>query len=306
MRHLLLNLANGIWLMTIIGLQSAHVHANVKDEAKVQTIIESVGGLADLGDFDTLQTLHDDEVLLDYASLTGQEAALLSSQTLMTQWASVLPGFDVTKHYLSDINVKFDKDHAFVTANVVADHFVGDLYWQVSGKYQYQLIRKDGTWKITHHTFLLKDEKGTRDVFSAAIERATQSPNTYIERQQSLNTVKRFLLALEEENLLVLDDVWHDDGVQDMPESLGKATTRLIGKDRIVRHYQQWFNRVDTQSMSASLQLYPMKDAQMVFAQWEGRFSGGMTMPYSALFHIEGGKITMLREYLYSGLSTPQ
>ncbi len=306
MRHLLLNLANGIWLMTIIGLQSAHVHANVKDEAKVQTIIESVGGLADLGDFDTLQSLYDDEVLLDYASLTGQEAALLSSQTLMTQWASVLPGFDVTKHYLSDINVKFDKGHAFVTANVVADHYIGDLYWQVSGKYQYQLIRKDGTWKITHHTFLLKDEKGTRDVFSAAIERATQSPNTYIERQQSLNTVKRFLSALEEENLSVLDDVWHDDGVQDMPESLGKAATRLIGKNRIVRHYQQWFNRADMQSMTASLQLYPMKDAQMVFAQWEGRFSGGQTMPYSALFHIEGEKITMLREYLYPGLSTPQ
>ena len=118
--------------MTVIGLHTTAAQANVKDEAIVTSIVEGVGTLADLGDFEAFLDLYAHEVLLDYSSLNGQEATLISSQALMTQWASVLPGFDATKHNVSNIDVQFDRDLANVTANVVADHYVNDLFWQVS------------------------------------------------------------------------------------------------------------------------------------------------------------------------------
>ena len=131
MNHIL----TGVLLISVLTVASPAVPAasDPQDEAAIKTTIESIGILADQGNFEEIEKLYADEVELDYTSLTGGEVERISPQALMTQWASVLPGFDRTRHAISDIAVTLDGTGAEATANVIADHYVGDLFWQVRG-----------------------------------------------------------------------------------------------------------------------------------------------------------------------------
>ena len=142
------------------------------DHAAVTTIVESVGALADRGEFDALARLFASEFTLDYSSLNEQPAATRTPADLMAEWASVLPGFDRTRHALSDIVVDVSGATATARANVVASHWIGEGFWQVSGHYDYKLANTDRGWAITSMTFTLEDETGSRDVFGPAIEAA--------------------------------------------------------------------------------------------------------------------------------------
>lgn len=143
-----------------------------KDEAAIATMVESVGTLADRSEFDALARLYADEFTLDYSSLNEQPASPKTPAELMAEWSSVLPGFDRTRHALSNVNVVVTGDTANATADVVASHWIGDDFWQVEGSYEYAFARQDGQWLITAMTFNLKGETGSRDVFGPAIEAA--------------------------------------------------------------------------------------------------------------------------------------
>ncbi|MEM7047339.1 MAG: nuclear transport factor 2 family protein [Pseudomonadota bacterium] len=174
----------GMMLMTITATNPASASSS-QDNAAIKTIVESVAHLADTGNFEDLEKLYADEIEVDYTSLAGGEVELKSPQALMTQWASILPGFDRTHHQLSNISIKINGDQAIVTADVIADHYVSDLFWQVSGHYLYKLEKETKDWQITSHTFNFTDEQGTRDVFNLASENATANPVSYILRQKA-------------------------------------------------------------------------------------------------------------------------
>ena len=123
MTHLIL----GVLIMTTVAINPSQT-SPAQDEAAIKTIVESVGSMADTGNFEALEKLYAEEVTVDYTSLTGGEVELKSPQALMTQWASVLPGFDRTRHELSNVSVEINGNTAKATANVVADHYVNDLF----------------------------------------------------------------------------------------------------------------------------------------------------------------------------------
>ena len=99
------------------------------DQAAVATIVESVGTLADRGEFDALARLFADEFALDYSSLNGQPAATRTPPELMAEWSAVLPGFDRTRHALSNIEVEVTGIGATARADVTAFHWIADLFW---------------------------------------------------------------------------------------------------------------------------------------------------------------------------------
>ncbi|MEL6324628.1 MAG: nuclear transport factor 2 family protein, partial [Pseudomonadota bacterium] len=80
----------GALAMTATFALSPIANASPEDEAAITTIVESVGTLADRGEFTALERLYAPEVLVDYSSLNGQPADIKSPQGLMTEWASVL------------------------------------------------------------------------------------------------------------------------------------------------------------------------------------------------------------------------
>ncbi len=163
---------------------AAHFRAEAlpttQDEAAIRSHVEAVGLLADLGAFDLLERIYAEQVLVDYASLNGQEAALKSNKELMKEWAAVLPGFERTRHAIRNIQVYVNGEEASATADVVADHWVNGQHWRVAGSYEYEFKRTEQDWKITLHRVLLEEEQGTRDVFGPAMERAKADPSPYL------------------------------------------------------------------------------------------------------------------------------
>ena len=277
-------------------------HATPEDEATIKTIVESVGLLADRHEFDALEKLYADEFLLDYSSLSGVPAEIKSPQALMTEWAGVLPGFDRTRHALSDVSASVEGDQAAATASVTAGHWIDGAYWQVDGHYNYQLERQSSGWKITSMTFSLEDETGSRDVFGPAIEAATADPVPYIQRQQTRQAVLDFLNGLETKDMDKVNSVWADDAVQDMPYVPKGWDHQVIGKEALIAQYAGWPEVSGDADFTDNLIFYPMQDPQTVYVEFKGEVEVVPTgrvyrQTYGSLFHVENGKITLYREY---------
>lgn len=125
----------------------------------------------------------------------------------MTQWASVLPGFDCTKHQLSNVKVAVEGDKAQATCDVEATHVVVDKTWMVSGHYSYKLARVEDVWRITYHKFELTDEHGSRDVMGLAAANVETNPPSYLVRRNTLDAVRIFLMSLEQKDMNKFADV---------------------------------------------------------------------------------------------------
>ena len=223
--------------MTLAVNPSNSFNVSTTDEAAIETIVESVANLADRSNFASLEQLYAQEVEVDYTSAFGGEVELKSPQALMTQWASSLPGFDRTRHEISNIETKVKGNNATATADVVANHYLDNMFWQIAGSYEYGLVKEDGQWTIDKITFIAESEQGSRDIIQKAIEQARINPSTYLQRQQTKQAVIDFLTSLEDKDMDRFADLWAEDAVQDMPFSPEGFPKRVAGKANLIKHY---------------------------------------------------------------------
>ena len=277
-------------------------HQRRIDEAAIRTTVEAVGVCADQGNFEALEKLYADEVEVDYTSLAGGEVETKSPQALMTQWASTLPGFDRTRHQVSEIEVELEGREAIARARVAADHYLANLYWRVEGSYRYRLAKTGGLWQITAHQFNLEREEGTREVFALAVERAGDHPCSYLVRRQTEEVVKRFLASLESKDMEAFAELWAEDAVQHMPYAPDQFPTRVAGKENLLKHYAQWPATAGAADFTSKLVFYPMADPEMTFVEFEGLVDIIPTgrqykQSYGGLFHVKDWKIQLFREY---------
>lgn len=292
----------GFLIMSLLSINAAVADTRSPDAAAIKTIVESVAVLADGGNFEALEKLYADEIHVDYASLSGGEPELKSPRVLMTEWAGVLPGFDRTRHEISNIEVTVTPPHAVATADVVADHHVAGLFWQVRGSYRYELADTGDGWRIAAMKFDLQSEQGTRDVFGPALENAAASPVSYLKRQQTANVVRAFLGSLEEKDMETLASLWADDAVQDMPYSPEGHPRRVVGRESLVDLYSAWPANSGSADFTSQLVFYPMQDPETVFVEFKGDVEVIPTgrryqQTYGGLFHVVDGKIRLFREY---------
>lgn len=164
----------------VLGLFAGYAQALDKIEASALSTIESFAVYADKGQFSALENVFAEKVALDYTSAFGGEPSIVESRKLMIQWASLLPGFDVTRHDLSDIQVEVNGDNAKGHAKVSASHWIGEEFWSISGTYDFELVRKGFDWQITSLKLNAAEEKGTRDVLVEATKSSSQSPHPYL------------------------------------------------------------------------------------------------------------------------------
>ncbi|HYC01905.1 MAG TPA: nuclear transport factor 2 family protein [Azospirillaceae bacterium] len=272
------------------------------DAAAIETVVESVATLADRHEFEALERLYAPEVRVDYSSLTGGQPEVKSAAALMTQWAGVLPGFDRTRHALDKVRVTVEGDTARATAEVVADHWIGELHWQVSGRYEYGLVRDGRDWRIASHSLTVTGERGTRAVFAPAAEAARAAPVPYLARQQARAVVMDFLTGLEDKDMARVNGVWAEDAVQEMPYAPAGFPRRVEGREALVKQYAGWPQNAGKASFTQGIRFYPTQDPQIVAVEFHGVseiIPTGRTYDqrYFGLFHVEGGKITLFREY---------
>ncbi|HEY9736225.1 MAG TPA: nuclear transport factor 2 family protein [Trichocoleus sp.] len=272
------------------------------DQAAITVVVESIATLADQKNFESLEDLYADQVQIDYTSLFGGTLQTHTPESLMNAWASVLPGFEQTRHSLSDIQVEVEGNSAIATADVVADHYLGGSIWQVSGEYTYRLLKEESGWQVTEMAFSLENEAGDRALLATAAERAAADPVDYIQRQQTEQAVRTFLTSLENKDMDAFAEVWAEDAVQDMPYSPEGFPRRVEGRENLIRHYAGWPENSGQANFTNELVFYPMQDPTMVFAEWRGVVEivpTGRTYDqrYGGLFHVVDGKIVLFREY---------
>ena len=127
---------------------------------------------ADERDWTKVQKAMTENVLLDYTSMTGGDPALLSSKDITDSWANFLPGFDKTKHNLTNFKITTDDKLKAITFDGKADHFIGDKIWTVEGDYY---AEADADNKISLLRFNFKSQSGDTELPSKATERIQRS-----------------------------------------------------------------------------------------------------------------------------------
>ena len=272
------------------------------DEAAIKVIVNSVATFADQNSFESIEGLYADEILVDYTSLWGGDAQTHTPESLMTAWAGVLPGFDQTYHHVFNIQVELADNRATATADVVADHYLGEGFWQVTGQYEYRLIKQAGQWKIEQIVFNLADETCDRTLVTLASERALADPVGYLQQQQTEHTARIFLASSESKDMEAFAAVWAEVAVQDMPFSPVGFPKRLDGRENLIQHYAAWPEISGNANFTDKLRFYPMLEPTMVFAEWYGVVDILPTgrlyqQQYGGLFHVVDNQIQLFREY---------
>ena len=132
-----------------IGNSNTISDSQLRDRLAITDVVNSMGVLADLGQYDRLRQLFTERVTVDYTSLFPGEVQNISSEQLMTQWQSTLPGFDATQHMITNHQIVIDGDKATAIAYVRATHKLGDEMWvvlkdtasHIGGYYVDELVR---------------------------------------------------------------------------------------------------------------------------------------------------------------------
>ena len=294
-------LIRGIFLMTLIASNAVTASEPSHEIAAIESAVKAVALLADQQQFETLETLFADEILVDYTSLNGGDTEVKSPQALITEWAGVLPGFDQTHHDISNITVEVSGKTATASANVTADHYLDKQFWQVKGQYRYQFLRADKKWYITAMTFVLESEQGSRNIFGPAIENAQLNPSGYLKRQQTISAVKTFLESLETKDANSLPKY----GLR-TPFRTCHIHQTVIRSEWPVKQRLLSFTPLSPKSVAMQISprrcFYPHIDPETVFVEFNGDVDVIPTgrryqQTYGGLFHVVDGKIKLFREY---------
>jgi hypothetical protein len=147
-------------------------------------IASRVGALAvhvDAHHWDELVALFSATVRIDYSSLFGGEAEIVSREALVQRWRQLLPGFTRTTHIIGTPHIVLKGSTAQVTASVLAQHFIhgGSLgsnnKWVVGGRYEMLFERLSDIWTIASLTLAGAWSEGNADLPRIAMERVHHS-----------------------------------------------------------------------------------------------------------------------------------
>ncbi len=128
--------------------------------------------LADRRDWTALLDVFDDDVELDYTSLTGGEPARLARQQVVDSWAAGLGGLTATQHLVANHLVTVTGDQAECTAAFQATHLLPNAHggptWTLGGHYRYALHRRPDGWRITQVTMTADWATGNQQLMTLA------------------------------------------------------------------------------------------------------------------------------------------
>lgn len=114
-------------------------------------------------------------VLLDYSSLSGVPASEMTRQAIVRAWSGFLPGFDSTKHNVTNLSVTEHAGSAKATCTGHVLHWMtinGKTdTWIADGDYEFHLITENGAWKVDAMKFLLAKTSGNNDLPKLAQQR---------------------------------------------------------------------------------------------------------------------------------------
>ena len=162
------------------GNMGGEATIQLAESAQLKQSIISMVNAIDNKQWDKASAQFNDQVFVDYSSLSGQPGAMTAASDLVGGWQNLLARVS-TLHQLSNFAISVEGDQAEVSSHVYASHSAEgiDGYWDAYGRYQHELRKIDGEWKITSMTLHMHGQKGNLNFLAEAIEmNATVASNS--------------------------------------------------------------------------------------------------------------------------------
>ncbi|MDO3625098.1 nuclear transport factor 2 family protein [Mucilaginibacter sp. BT774] len=142
-----------------------------------EKIIETITNIfegADERDWNKVKASFANDVLLDYYSMNGSPATVLSSNDIIKAWKGFLPGFDLTHHYVTKFEIEQSVGIAKAHFSGKADHFIDGESWTVEGSYDLELAIVGDDAKVTKFKFNLQSQGGNVQLSQRAVDLAAK------------------------------------------------------------------------------------------------------------------------------------
>lgn len=131
------------------------------------TLIKKLFHGVDNRDWESIISIFDENVLLDYSSMTGTPPSFMKPQEIIAAWSSFLPGFDKTNHQMSGFNISKEDNFTIATFEGKAEHFIGNSVWIVEGNY---FIKISNNNKVSLMKFNFRKQSGDIELPKKATE----------------------------------------------------------------------------------------------------------------------------------------
>ncbi|MFE9454253.1 nuclear transport factor 2 family protein [Streptomyces sp. NPDC006739] len=140
-------------------------------------IIETCTRMAwyiDQREWESLDDVFSDEIMLDYTSLNGGEPSAVSRKDLVGAWSGLLGSFAATQHLIGNFLVDVQGDTAVTTAMFQATHRMpndhGGPLWTLGGTYRIDLERTADGWRINGIVMTATWADGNQHLLARAAE----------------------------------------------------------------------------------------------------------------------------------------
>lgn len=172
-----------------LGQKESTIKKNEKMEnEKIISSITNVFEGVDDRNWEKIESSMAQNVLLDYNSMTGENPKLLTPKQIIEAWSSFLPGFDQTKHILSNFQITINGEKAIAHYSGNAFHFLNNEKWTVDGSYNTELEKKGDDWLITKHKFNLEKQSGNITLSQKAIQIMNNRKNNVMKTKIHFNS----------------------------------------------------------------------------------------------------------------------
>ncbi len=142
------------------------------DRADLTDIVYVYGRAVDNCDWKLYRTLFTDMIEVD---MDGVPTEAMSADSYIDRARSLVPGFDLTHHQLTNLTFEISDDAATVTVYMRAEHFLnnadGDNSHTMGGYYVFKMKRTIAGWKIYSYRLVVTWTRGNRGIYALAIRR---------------------------------------------------------------------------------------------------------------------------------------
>lgn len=242
-----------------------------QDMEQPKNVVLALFKATDSKKWNTVENCFSNEVLLDYSSM-GNPATTLKPTEISATWKSILHGFTATHHQISNIEESIDGKNANVFAYGTATHFLEDEkgnVWTVVGTYNFQLQKEQKQWKISKMVFNFKYQDGNTTLAQKAINKVAGKEKEASTSEKSINTVKAFFKALEEENADKVANLFAEDAKQINPYHSNIFSKGADGKAEIKAYWEPVFPNFDGMTFPIE-EIYAMQNNPMVYVKYRG------------------------------------
>ncbi|NOU58308.1 nuclear transport factor 2 family protein [Marinifilum caeruleilacunae] len=164
--------------LAIILLSMISITVNAQNMKDINETVSQLFVASDNREWKMVEEIFADQVELDYSSMNGNPAVVLSPKQITDSWKTILPGFTSTHHqlgnFISHVSANTAEVFCYGTATHYLEHQAGNI-WTVVGSYNLELQQKDGKWRVSKMKFNFKYQDGNTQLPQAAMDKVKES-----------------------------------------------------------------------------------------------------------------------------------